>query len=85
MKSRLNLEAVAYSAMQYAPALCLWREVGETDCVQHGIIDYVRVGYMDDVGQPVGRINWSRIYISSKGAYIRYNNRRYYLDNFMRL
>ena len=84
MKTRLNLEAVAYSAMQYAPALCLWREVGETNCFQHGVIDYARVGYMDDAGQPIGRINLSRVYFSGKGPYIRYNNQRYYLDDFMR-
>lgn len=83
MKTRLNLEAVAYSAEQYAPALCLWREVGETDCIQYGVIDYARVGYMDDAGQPIGRINQSRVYHSSLGAYVRYNNRRYYLNTFL--
>lgn len=84
MKTRLNLEAVAYNANQYAPALCIWREVGETDCFQHGVIDYARVGYMDDAGQPVGRVNWSRIYNDSTlGEYIRYKNRRYYLNTFL--
>lgn len=85
MKTKFNLEAAAYSTNRYAPALCLWREVGEIDCIQYGVNDYARVGYMDDAGQPAGRINRSKVYYGNKGPYIRYNNHRYYLVDFVQL
>lgn len=76
-------EPIAYHAMQYAPALCIWREVGEIDAISYGVRDYIRVGYMDDARQPRERLRWSRIDYSSKGAFIRHGNRRYYLSDFL--
>lgn len=76
--------AVAYHAMQYAPALCIWREKNENDAISYGIIDYTRVGYMNDAGQPGTILHWSRIEYNSKGAYIRHKNRRYYLHDFIK-
>lgn len=78
-------EPVAYSGMQYAPALCVWREVGDTDAIQWGVYTYTRVGYMDDAGQPASVLHWSRVYTSGKGDFIRYNNRRYYLHDFIKM
>lgn len=78
-----KFEIVAYSRVQYAPALCIWRESGDNDAILWGT--YTRVGYMDDAGQPTSVLHWSRIYTSGKGDYVRYNNRRYYLHDFVGL
>ena len=80
-----NYEPVAYHAMQYAPALCIWREVGDSDAISWGVDAYTRVGYMDDAGQPASALRWSRVYTSGKGAFVRYSNRRYYLHDFIKL
>ena len=79
-----SYEPVAYHAMEYAPALCIWREEGDNDAISYGMRDYTRIGYMDDAGQPRKPLRWSQVYYSSKGAYVRYNNRRYYLHDFIR-
>ena len=78
-------EPVAYSDVQYAPALCIWREIGDTDAIHWGTYTYTRVGYMDDAGQPTSVLHWSRVYTSSKGDFVRYNNRRYYLHDFIKM
>lgn len=80
-------ESVAYSAVQYAPALCLWREKGELEAVQYGIdADRIRVGYMGDAGMPCKTPRLHIIYATMSGrGYIRYNGVQYYLDEFMRV
>ena len=88
MEKISKYEPVAYCSVQYAPALCIWREIGDIDAIQNNC---VRVGYMDDAGQPVGRLRWQVIKYAGYGqaydgrAYVRYRNRRYYLDDFMSL
>lgn len=80
-----NYEPVAYHAMQYAPALCIWKEKEDTDAIRWGAYTYTRVGYMDDAGQPATILHWSRVYTSGKGDFIRYNNHRYYLHDFIKM
>lgn len=78
-------EPIAYSGVQYAPALCIWREIGDIDAIHWGTYTYTRVGYMDDAGQPANVLRWSRVYTSGKGDFVRYNNRRYYLHDFIKM
>ena len=80
-------EPVGYSAVQYAPALCMWREKGESEAVQYGIdVDRIRVGYMGDAEMPYKTPRLHIIYATMSGrSYIRYNGAQYYLDEFMRV
>lgn len=78
-------EIVAYSGVQYAPALCLWRESGESEAVVYGIRDKIRVGYMDDAGQPCHTPRLHYIYITPTGrAYVKHQGHRYYAEDFVR-
>lgn len=77
-------EIVAYSAAQYAPALCIWRESGENEAVVYGIRDRVRVGYMDDAGQPHHTPRLHYIYTTSTGrTYVKHQGHRYYISDFL--
>lgn len=77
-----NYEPIAYNAKQYAPALCIWREVGDIDAFS---CDYVRIGYMDDARQPAAVLRWQVVKYAYNGRpFVRYHNRRYYLDEFMK-
>ena len=79
-----NYEAVAYSGVQYAPALCIWKEKDDNDAFLHyTTVEYTKVGYMGENDKPVSVLKWSRVYIARSGrAYVRYHNRRFYLDEF---
>lgn len=80
-----KFEVVAYSGVQYAPALCLWRESGQCDVVDW-VNDRIRVGYMGDDGVPRVTPRYHRIYTTMAGRnYIRYNGIRYFLDEFLRV
>lgn len=81
-----KFEIVAYSGIQYAPALCIWRETGEPDCIAYAPEgETVRIGYTDDAGYPANYPRMHRIYHSSRGAYANHGGRRYYLHDFLRV
>lgn len=81
-----KFEIVAYSGIQYAPALCIWREAGEPDCI-HWSPDgeTVRIGYMGDARCPITTPRMHRVYYTAHGAYVNHGGRRYYLHDFLRV
>lgn len=79
-------EAVAYHAMQYAPALCIWQSVGDNDCIKwEADGEFIRAGFMDDTAQPTIHPRWYKIHYTFKGGYIRVHDRRYYLSDFIKI
>lgn len=78
-----KFEIVAYSSVQYAPALCIWREDGESEAIVYGIRDQIRVGYMDDAGEPRCTPRLHYIYTTPTGrSYIKHQGHRHYIDDF---